>query len=62
MSMSAICLSAEEIERLAAKRLEEAQRMHTGIGKQTALKEVAELKSYAAMKRLVSSPMLQAPR
>lgn len=62
MRASLVYLSFQELDRLAAQRLEDAQRMHTGTGKQTVLKEVAELRSYAAMKRLISSPSLRPPQ
>jgi hypothetical protein len=49
-------LSADHLEEQAASRVREAERLPPGEARQHALKNAAQLRSYAAMKRHLALP------
>ncbi len=54
-----IYLTAEEIEDILKERLAEADQLPAGPERQALLKEVAQLRTYAAAKRWLASPGLK---
>ena len=50
----AIFLSADQLEEQAAARIRHAEQLPPGEARQHALKSAAQLRSYAAMKRLLA--------
>ena len=50
----AIYLSADQLEERAAARIREAEQLPAGETRQHALRNAAQLRSYAAMKRLLA--------
>lgn len=46
--------TADELDRLVKQREQEASRLPPGAARQSVLKEVARLRSYAVMKRLLA--------
>jgi hypothetical protein len=51
-----IYLTPDEIDQVIVERETEALEMVPGMGKQSALKEIHQLRSYATMKRLLAAP------
>lgn len=52
----ATCLSADDLEERATLRIREAEQLAPGAARQHALKNAAQLRSYAAMKRYLALP------
>jgi hypothetical protein len=48
------CLSADDLEERATLRIREAEQLAPGAARQHALKNAAQLRSYAAMKRYLA--------
>jgi hypothetical protein len=48
-----VFLSADHLEEQASARIDEAERLPPGEARQNALKNAAQLRTYAAMKRLL---------
>ena len=53
-SENRIFLTADQLEERASARIKEAERLPPGAARQHALKNAAQLRSYAAMKRLLA--------
>ena len=54
-----IHLTADHLEEQAASKIREAEQLPPGEARQHALKNAAQLRSYAAMKRHLSTPSLK---